>query len=110
MNKTLVFSADYLAELKRRSEAGMAPSVEVGSNGAYTYYGSTNWYDLLYRDRVPSVDQNVSVSRGTENAQFMVSGAEPRTGRPVPVQLGRLHAEEPARERVGPRHELGGPP
>jgi TonB-linked SusC/RagA family outer membrane protein len=74
VNKTLVFSADYLAELKRRSDAHMAPSVEVGSNGAYSYYGSTDWYGLLYRDRVPAVDQTVSVSRGTENAQFMVSG------------------------------------
>lgn len=73
VNKTLVFSASYLAELKRRAEAGLAPSVEVGSNGAYEYYGSTNWYDLLYRNSAPAIEQNVSVSRGTENAQFMVS-------------------------------------
>ena len=29
---------------------------------------------LLYNDHVPAVDQHFSVSRGTDNAQFMVSG------------------------------------
>lgn len=74
VNKTLVFSASYLDSLKARSESGRAPETIVGPDGAYQYFNSTNWYDLLYRPNAPSMEHNLSISRGTENAQFMLSG------------------------------------
>ncbi|MGH7577700.1 MAG: SusC/RagA family TonB-linked outer membrane protein [Longimicrobiales bacterium] len=74
VNKTLPFSLDYLAELERRANDPSLPRVEVGPDGQYAYYGSTDWYDLLYRDRSPSMEHNISVSRGTETTSFMVSG------------------------------------
>ena len=74
VNKTLPFSLDYLAELKRRSEDPSLPRVEVGPNGQYVYYESTDWYDLLYRDRSPLMEHTIEVSRGTETTDFMVSG------------------------------------
>jgi len=74
VNKTLVFSAAYLDSLKARSESGRAPETIVGPDGAYQYFNSTNWYDELYRQSAPSMEHNLSVSRGTENAKFMLSG------------------------------------
>ncbi|MQA91577.1 MAG: SusC/RagA family TonB-linked outer membrane protein [Gemmatimonas sp.] len=74
VNKTLLFSEEYLAELERRSQDPSLPAVEVGQDGQYAYYGSTDWYGLLYRDRSPSMEHNVSISRGTETTKFMVSG------------------------------------
>lgn len=74
VNKTLVFSAAYLDSLKARSQAGKGPETTLGADGAYQYYNSTNWYDLLYRPSSPTMEHNLSISRGTENAQFMISG------------------------------------
>src|SRR5690606_16011578 len=74
VNKTLPFSLEYLAELERRSKDPSLPRVEVGPDGQYVYYYSTDWYDLLYKDRTPSMEHTVSVSRSSETADFMVSG------------------------------------
>lgn len=74
VNKTLPFSLDYLEELERRSEDPSLPRVEVGPDGQYVYYGSTDWYGLLYKDRLPTMEHSLSVSRGTETTSFMVSG------------------------------------
>jgi TonB-linked SusC/RagA family outer membrane protein len=73
-NKTMVFTQSFLDSLKARSQAGVAPSVEIGADGNYVYYGSTNWMDLLYKKSAGTMDQNFSVSRGSDNTQFMVSG------------------------------------
>ncbi|MGV3710199.1 MAG: SusC/RagA family TonB-linked outer membrane protein [Gemmatimonas sp.] len=74
VNKTLVFSAAYLDSLRVRSLSGRAPETIVGADGGYQYFNSTNWYDHLYRQNAPMMEHNLSVSRGTENAQFMISG------------------------------------
>ena len=48
-NKTLKFSQAYLNELKRRSEVGGLPEVEIDpATGEYVYYGSTDYYGHLY--------------------------------------------------------------
>lgn len=74
VNKTLPFSLDYLEELRRRSNDPSLPRVEVGPDGQYVYYESTDWYDLLYKDRLPTLEHTLAVSRGTETTNFMVSG------------------------------------
>jgi len=73
-NKTMVFNQALLDSLKARSAAGMAPTTVIGADGNYVYYNSTDWMKLLYKDHTSAADQNFSVSRGTDNAQFMVSG------------------------------------
>ena len=73
-NKTMVFNQAFLDSLKARSQAGMAPATVVGPDGNYVYYGSTDWMNLLYKPNAASIDQNFSVSRGSDNTQFMVSG------------------------------------
>jgi TonB-linked SusC/RagA family outer membrane protein len=73
-NKTMVFNQALLDSLAARSKAGTAPGTVVGPDGNYVYYNSTDWMKLLYKDHTSATDQNFSVSRGTDNAQFMVSG------------------------------------
>ena len=73
-NKTMAFNQPLLDSLAARSAAGAQPGTVVGTDGNYVYYNSTDWMKLLYNDHVPAVDQHFSVSRGTDNAQFMVSG------------------------------------
>lgn len=74
INKTLPFSQEYLAELERRSNDPSLPKVEVDANGRYVYYENTNWYDHLYKSQLSSNEHNLSVSRSTEKADFMLSG------------------------------------
>ncbi|WP_299578283.1 TonB-dependent receptor [uncultured Sunxiuqinia sp.] len=74
INKTQAFSLAYLEELKRRSENPDLPDYEIDSDGNYVYYGSTDWYGLLYKDKLTSVDQNISVSGSNEKVSYYVSG------------------------------------
>ncbi|MBW3629820.1 MAG: carboxypeptidase-like regulatory domain-containing protein, partial [Gemmatimonadetes bacterium] len=74
VNKTLVFSQQYLAELERRSKDSSLPKVEVGPDGRYVYYESTDWFGHLYDKAPPSMEHSLSVSRSAENASFMISG------------------------------------
>lgn len=74
VNKTVRFSQEYLAELKRRNEDPSLPKVDVNANGEYVYYENTDWYGLLYKDRTSATDHNLSVSGATEKASFMITG------------------------------------
>ncbi len=74
INKTQTFSLAYLEELKRRSENPDLPDYEIDSNGNYVYYGNTDWYGLLYKDNLTSVDHNVSVSGSNNKLSYYISG------------------------------------
>ncbi|MFN8355418.1 MAG: TonB-dependent receptor [Spirosomataceae bacterium] len=74
-NKTLKFSQAYLAEIKRRSEVGGLPEVEVDpTTGEYVYYGNTAYYDLLYKDVTHANEQNLSISGSSEKASYLLTG------------------------------------
>ncbi|WP_276502507.1 SusC/RagA family TonB-linked outer membrane protein [Terrimonas pollutisoli] len=73
VNKTVRFSQDYLAELKRRNEDPSLPKVEVNANGEYVYYENTDWYGLLYKDNTKAMDHNLSISGSNEKASYMVT-------------------------------------
>jgi TonB-linked SusC/RagA family outer membrane protein len=74
MNKTQKFSLAYLEELKKHDEDPSLPDWELDSNGNYVYYGNTDWYDLLYKDHLTSVDQNISISGSGDKASYYLSG------------------------------------
>ncbi|MBO3270209.1 SusC/RagA family TonB-linked outer membrane protein [Hymenobacter defluvii] len=74
INKTVKFSPEYLAELKRRSEDPSLPKVDVNANGEYVYYGNTDWYKELYKKRTSSSEHNVSVSGSSGKASFYATG------------------------------------
>jgi TonB-linked SusC/RagA family outer membrane protein len=74
VNKTLPFSQEYLAELKRRSKDPSLPKVEVGPNGEYIYYGNTDYYGELYKTSTYSQEHNISMSGGSEKLGFYITG------------------------------------
>lgn len=74
INKTQLFSQDYLEELKRRSEDPSLPKTELDENGNYVYYHNTDWFKKLYKDNFTSTEHNVTVSGGSERTRFMISG------------------------------------
>jgi hypothetical protein len=74
VNKTLTFSQEYLAELQRRSLDRSLPRVEVGPDGQYVYYESTDWFGLLYKDNLNTAEHNLSLSGSTDRTSFMISG------------------------------------
>ncbi len=74
-NSVFPWSQQYLAELKKRSEDGNLPSVDIDpATGKYVYYGSTDWLKELYADQTPSMEQQLSVSGGGEKTSFYLSG------------------------------------
>ncbi|OUJ74099.1 SusC/RagA family TonB-linked outer membrane protein [Hymenobacter crusticola] len=74
INKTVKFSPEYLAELKRRSEDPSLPKVDVNAAGEYVYYGNTDWYKELYKKRTSSTEHNLSLSGSSGKASFYVTG------------------------------------
>lgn len=74
INKTQLFSLDYLEELKKRNEDPSLPKTVLDENGNYVYYHSTDWFKELYKDNFTSTEHNVSVSGGSEKTRFMISG------------------------------------
>ncbi len=75
VNKTLRFSPEYLAELKRRSENPSLPKVEVDPvTGEYVYYDSHNWLDDLYKSHTHAWDQNVTLTGSSDKTSFYLTG------------------------------------
>jgi len=76
VNKTQKFSQAYLDEFKKRVESGQPyDQVEVNpTTGEYTYYGSTDWYDQLYKKNTAATENNVSISGSGEKTAFLISG------------------------------------
>jgi TonB-linked SusC/RagA family outer membrane protein len=72
----LPFSDTYLDSLKYRSEhPGELPDITVNPvNGNYVYYGNTDWYNALYKSNIPSTENGVSVSGGTDKVDYLFSG------------------------------------
>ncbi|MGM0531257.1 MAG: TonB-dependent receptor [Bacteroidota bacterium] len=74
INKTQEFSLDYLEELKERSENPDMENYRIDEDGDYVYYGNTDWYELLYKDNLTTLDHNISVSGNSETMNYYLSG------------------------------------
>lgn len=64
----------YLSELKRRHDDPSLPKVVTMDDGSYVYYGSTNWYDQLYKKVSTGTEHTVTLSGNSKNAGFYLSG------------------------------------
>ena len=73
-NGMQAYSDEWLNTFKQRKAQGITDEVVKNENGSYTYYGNTDWYDLLYKDNTFAQDHNVTVSGGSEKADFYISG------------------------------------
>ncbi|GAA5222014.1 SusC/RagA family TonB-linked outer membrane protein [Membranihabitans marinus] len=67
---------DY-EELKKRQTDHSLPNVVVDNrNGKdqYVYYGNTDWWNEIFRDWQNGMEQNLSITGGSEKTSFLLSG------------------------------------
>jgi len=74
LNKTQIFTLDWLEEFKRRKEQGITETVTVNDAGEYVYYGNEDYWGALMKDRTFAKDQNLSVTGSTKKSDFYLSG------------------------------------
>lgn len=75
VNSVFPFSLEYLERLRLNNEDPNSPDVVYNEQlGRYEYFGSTDWFDELYKDVMPATDVALSVSGGNDNATFYLSG------------------------------------
>jgi TonB-linked SusC/RagA family outer membrane protein len=75
INGILPYTPAYLDSLQAREKDPSLPKVTVDpATGKYLYYGSTNWFNELYRNSMPAYDNSISVSGSNNNASFYISG------------------------------------
>ncbi|MBQ0150510.1 MAG: TonB-dependent receptor [Bacteroidales bacterium] len=74
VHSIIPFSEMYYNELANHRKGAGKDETVTGSNGKYTYYHNTDWYDELYKDCFYGQEHNVSVQGGSEKVKFMISG------------------------------------
>ncbi len=67
-----------LARVNDKTENPARPWV-VEQNGEWKYYANTDWYHELYNERRFSTQHNVSLSGGSKNMKYFVSGGYKHT-------------------------------
>lgn len=50
------------------------PFYEQQEDGTYKFYGNTDFYDILFKDRTPHQINNISVSGGSDKLKGVISG------------------------------------
>jgi TonB-linked SusC/RagA family outer membrane protein len=68
------FSKDWFDELERRNADPSLEKFRINSNGRYEYFGNTDWYEYFFKDFNYTNEHNISVSGGSDNANYYVSG------------------------------------
>ncbi|HCC52377.1 MAG TPA: SusC/RagA family protein [Porphyromonadaceae bacterium] len=74
INAQQEYSDEWLEKFRQRKAQGIKDEVVIEDNGTYTYYGNTDWYDLLYKDQSFAQDHNVTIQGGNEKGDFYISG------------------------------------
>lgn len=74
LNKTQIFTLDWLEEFKRRKEQGINEPVTVDENGTYVYYGNEDYYGALIKDNTFAQDHNLSISGNEKKLDYYISG------------------------------------
>src|SRR5690606_1161017 len=76
INKTQKVSQAYVDEFKRRVESGQPYNeIEIDPvTGEYVYYGSTDWYGLLYKKNTTATENNLTVSGSSDKTSYLISG------------------------------------
>lgn len=74
LNKTQIFTLDWLNEFKRRKEQGITDEVTVDDKGNYVYYGNEDYYSALIKDNTFVQDHNLSINGNAEKFDYYISG------------------------------------
>ena len=81
INYTAQDMMQLLARVNDKTENPDRPwVVEEVRNGKnqWVYYGNTDWWHELYRDQHPTMNHSISVSGGSKNVKYFISGAYDR--------------------------------
>ncbi|MGO1243550.1 MAG: SusC/RagA family TonB-linked outer membrane protein [Sphingobacterium sp.] len=74
LNKTQIFTLDWLEEFKRRKEQGINEPVTIADDGTYVYYGNEDYYGALIKDNTFVQDHNLSISGNEKKLDYYISG------------------------------------
>lgn len=74
LNKTQIFTTEWLEEFKRRKEQGITEEVTVDDKGNYVYYGNEDYYGTLIKDNTFVQDHNLSISGNSGRFDYYLSG------------------------------------
>ncbi|MBO9593437.1 MAG: TonB-dependent receptor [Niabella sp.] len=74
LNKTQIFTLDWLAEFKKRKEQGNTEEVTVDANGNYVYYGNADYYGALLKKSTFTQQHNLAVSGTSDKFEYYLSG------------------------------------
>ncbi len=77
IDSTVPYSEDIYSELiRRRSDPSLSKTMALQGNSMFgwAYMESTDWYDLFYKDYNWSTEHNLSVSGGSDMADYYISG------------------------------------
>lgn len=73
-NNMQYYSDGWLDRMREWKASGEGAKTEVLSNGNYEYYANTDWLGTLFKDHTLAQDHNLTISGGTDVADFYVSG------------------------------------
>lgn len=71
------FTPEQLGYAQQRSEDPSLPAVrtvETSSGEEYEYYGNTDWFNEMYEEYTPMMQQNLSIAGGKDNISYYLSG------------------------------------
>lgn len=75
VNNIYPFSLEYLEALKQYAENPTGEEAVFNpEKNRYEYFGNTDWYNLIYKDVMPSTEQALSISGGGDKASYYLSG------------------------------------
>lgn len=75
VNSIFPFSLEYLERLKNHNDNPELPDVVYNEElQRYEYFGNTDWFDLLHKDIMPATEASISISGGSDKANYYVSG------------------------------------
>ena len=78
INNVFAFSRQWYENLKQWDQDKTTPNSERydvnPANGRWRYYGNTSWYDIIFRDYTSGQTHNLTVSGGSDKANYFISG------------------------------------
>src|ERR1700761_1859721 len=75
VNAAFTYTPALMDSLQARSTNPNLPKVTVDpATNKYQYFGSTDWYHLLYRDNTPAYDEAITLTGSNKNSDYYISG------------------------------------
>ncbi len=74
INNVFKYSTAWYNELVKRDADPTFEKMRVNNAGEYEYFGNTNWFDVIYKNQNISTEHNISMSGGSDQVKFYLSG------------------------------------